>query len=184
MQQINSVPENANLWKQKKTHSSKISSQFVLVFLGEQKGVYERMIKADTKAEFSQYWVRNVTYHSLDTNKIWWCLIQNRISGLVWLKTFFRYHLSSWSHNPLSNLVDLKYTLLYKCTTFSASRLIQCFLKLTRTSSTRYDNTMSKQIGSKIHILIHWLSQTLGLCRRCIFLSIQGLGHSNTYPIY
>ena len=69
------------------------------MFLCEQQD--ERWKEADNYTLFTRYWLRDVTYHNLDTYQNWQCLIENRISGHVWLKTYRR-----WFHKlPKSKLI-------------------------------------------------------------------------------
>ena len=48
--------------------------------------------------------------------------------------------------NSSSKNAELKYTLMHKCTTFSASRLFHSFLMSARSGSTRYRNAMANKI--------------------------------------
>ena len=50
--------------------------------------------------------------------------------------------------NSSSKIAETKHTLMHECTTFSASRLFQCFTMVAQTGSTRYHNTLSNKISS------------------------------------
>ena len=74
------------------------------IFRGEQQEV-ERWKEADTYAASTRYWLRDVAYHNFDTYQDWQCLIENRISTNVLLKTYLR-----WSHNLLKPKLIFKNT--------------------------------------------------------------------------
>ena len=50
----------------------------------------EQRKKADTYTASTPYWLWDVTYHSLDTYQNWRCIIDNRNSRHVWIKTTLR----------------------------------------------------------------------------------------------
>ena len=116
----------------------------------------------------TRYWLRYVTYHNLDTYQNWQCLIENRISGHAWLKTFL-----SSSHNLRNRKLIFKncWIKAYFDATVSASRLFSPFLNV----CTDWLYTLSQCIGEQnqrgLHIRIHWRSFTLGFCRKLIFIS-------------
>ena len=61
----------------------------------------ERRKEAVTYTASTRYWLRNVIYQNLETNQNEQCLIENRISRHVMLKTYLR-----WSHKlPILELI-------------------------------------------------------------------------------
>ena len=48
--------------------------------------------------------------------------------------------------NSSSKIAELKFTLMHKCTTLSASRFFHRFLMSARSGSTRYHNALSNKI--------------------------------------
>ena len=89
----------------------------------------------------------DVSYHSLDTNKNWKCLIGNLFSRHVPLKAYLRYPLKSRTHNSSSILAEVKQTSMHKSTKFSASKLVQRSLMFAQTGYTRYHKTSLNKIG-------------------------------------
>ena len=77
---------------------------------------------------------------NLDTYQNWQCLIKNRVSRLVWLKTNLKCRV-------VPKIAELKHTLTHKCTTFSTSRLFHHFLMSARSGSTRYHNALTNKIS-------------------------------------
>ena len=136
---------------------------FFSMFLCEQQEG-KRLKEADTYTASTQYWLRDVTYHNLDTYQNWQCLIENRISRHVWLKTYLKCRVVPY-------IAELKHTLMHMCTTFSASRLFYRFLNV----STVWLYTLSQciaeqnQLGS--HIIIPRRSYALGFCRQLKLIS-------------
>ena len=125
------------------------------MFLCEQQEE-ERSKEADTYTASTRYWLRDVTYQNLDTYQNWQCLIENRISRHVWLKTKLR-----WSHklpNPkliFKNCRIKAYfdALVYDILSFKA---ISPFFNV----CTVWLYTLSQCIGEQnqlgSHIIIHW----------------------------
>ena len=64
--------------------------------------------------------------------KNWRCLIENHISRHVWLITYLWYTLNFRTHNSSSVLLELYHTIMYRCRTFWASRLISRFFNVCR----------------------------------------------------
>ena len=60
---------------------------FSAMFLCEQQEG-ERLKEADTYTASTRYWRRDVTYHNVNIYQNWQCLIKNRISRHMWLKTY------------------------------------------------------------------------------------------------
>ena len=136
--------------------------------------------EADTYTASTRYWLRNVTYHNLDTYLNWKCLIENRISRHVWIKTYLR-----CSHNlPNAQLVftNSKIKALW-CITVRPSPLSDfstvfnvCMVWLYTLSQSF---ALKNQLG--LHIIKHWRSCALGFCRKLKLISSWGLGHPNPY---
>ena len=102
----------------------------------------ERLKEADTYTASYRYWLRDVTYHNIDTYQNWQCLIENRISRHVWLKTYLKCRV-------VPKVAELKHTLMHKCTTFTAaSRLFHRFLLSARSGSTHYHNALPNKTNS------------------------------------
>ena len=116
---------------------------FFPMFLCEQQGEEERWKEADTYTASTRYWLRDVTYHSLDIYQNWQCLIENWTPWNLWLKNFSRCPLYYRTLKSSSKNAELKNTLMHKCTTFLASRLIHRFLMVARLGSTRYHKSTS-----------------------------------------
>ena len=77
------------MWeKERKPSLVKNPLFFIKAFCEQQE--CERLKEADTHTASTRYWLRNVTYHNLDTNQNWQCLIEYRISRHVWLKTYLK----------------------------------------------------------------------------------------------
>ena len=116
---------------------------FSPMFLCEQQGEEERWREVDTCAASTWYWLRDVTYHSLDTYQNWQCLIENWTSWNLWLKNFSSCPLYYRTLKSSSKNVESKNILMHKYTTFLASRLIHRFLMFARLGSTRYHKSTS-----------------------------------------
>ena len=108
----------------------------------EQQGEEKRWNKADTYTASTQWWLRDVIYHSLDTYQSWRCLIENPISRLVWLKKYLRFPVIYRLLKLSSKSEELQLALMHKCTTFSASSQ---FHRFQWSGSTRYYNTLAKR---------------------------------------
>ena len=76
---------------------------FSPVFLCEQQKE-DRWKEGDTYTAFTRYWLRDVIYQILDICQNWRCLIENRISRLVWLRAYLRR-----SHILLNSKLILKW---------------------------------------------------------------------------
>ena len=76
---------------------------------------------------------------------------------------------------------QLKHTLIHKCTTFSASRLVHRFFSFCTVwlYTLSQCNAEKNQLG--LHNIIHCWSYALGFCWKLKLVSKQGLGHSNPY---
>ena len=117
------------------------------MFLCEQQEA-ERWIAADTYTVSTRYWLRNVTYHNLNTCENWQWLIENRISRIVWLKTYLR-----WSHKLRNPKLIFKNcsiktcfdALVYDLLSFKA---ISLFLMSAQTGFTRSHNALVSKISS------------------------------------
>ena len=94
------------------------------------------------------YWLRGGTYHSLDVYQNCQCFLGIWFSRCVWPETDLRYPINSRNQKSPSITAELKHTLVHKCTTFSASRLLHRFLVSARTGFTRYQKTLTKIVGS------------------------------------
>ena len=165
MQQISSVCQNTALWKQKE---SALQLEFYpfspMILCGQHEE--ERWKEAGTYTASTRYWLRNVIYQNLETYQNGQCLIENRISRHVMLKTYI-----SWSHklpNPklvFKNCRIKPYfdALVYNFLSFKAifSVFYVCTIWL---------YTLSQCIGEQnqlgLHIIRHWRSNALGFCRR------------------
>ena len=122
--------------------------------------------ETDTYTASTRYWMRDVTYQNLETYQNWKCLIENRISRHLMLKTYLR-----WSHklqNPkliFKNCRIKAYfdAIVYNLLNFKA---ISPFFKV----FTVWLYTPSQCIGEQnqlgLHIIIHWRSYALGFCRK------------------
>ena len=66
----------------------------------------------------------HVTYHNLDINKSWRCLIENQLSRHVWLKNYLRYPLSPGTYYSFSFFVVLNLPYFINART---SQLQTCF---------------------------------------------------------
>ena len=101
----------------------------------------ERWKEAGTYTASTRYWLRNVIYQNLETYQNGQCLIENRISRHVMLKTYLR-----WSHklaNP--NLI------------FKKCRIKACFDAIV------YDLLSFKDISPCFNVWTAWL-YTLSQC--------------------
>ena len=88
----------------------------------------ERWKVADNCTECTQYWVRDVTERSLDTNQNGRCLIENRASRHLWFKTYLRYLINGRTHNSSSILQKSKKHILgHKCIRVQPSQLQSYF---------------------------------------------------------
>ena len=121
--------------------------QFSPMFLcGQQEE--ERWKEAGTFTASTQYWLRYVTYHYLDTYQNGQHLIENRISRHVCLKTYLR-----WSHKITNPQLIFKNCRIKAC--FDAlvydlltSRLFHHFLMSAQSGSTRYNKALPNKISS------------------------------------
>ena len=100
----------------------------------------EWLKEADTYTASTRNWLRDVTYHNLDTYQNWQCLTENRISRHVWLKTYLKCRV-------VPKIAELKHTLMHKCTTISVSRLSHRFWMSARSGSTGYHNALPNKIN-------------------------------------
>ena len=141
----------------------------------------ERWREADTYTASTRCWLQDVTYHNLDTYLNWQCLIERRISGHVWFKTYLK-----WSHNLPNTKLIFKNSrikayfdaLVYDLLCFQAiPPIFSVFMVWLYTLSQCI--TEQKQLG--LHIIIHWRSYALGFCRKLKVISSKGLGHPNPY---
>ena len=131
----------------------RIPSSSSMFLCEQQKG--ERLKEADTYTASTRYWLRDVTYHNLDTHENGQCLIEKQNSSLVWLQTYLKCRV-------VPNFTELNQTLMDKCTTFSASRLFHRFLMSARSGSTRYHKALPNKISSDrtsyyLDGLMHWV---------------------------
>ena len=122
--------------------------------------------KTVTYTASTRYWMRDVTYQSRETSQNWKCLIENRISRHLMLKTYLR-----WSHklpNPKLIFKGCRIkaycdAILYNLLNFKA---ISTFFNV----CTVWFYTLSQCIGEQnqlgLHIIIHWRSYVLGFCRK------------------
>ena len=140
----------------------------------------ERWREADTYTASTRYWLRDVRYHNFDTYLNWKCLIENRISRHVWIKTNLR-----WSHKlPNAKLIITNSkkkhfdALLYDLLLFQATPPFfnVCAVWLYILSQGFAEQN---QLGS--HIIKHWRPCALGYCRKLKLISSWGLGHPNPY---
>ena len=61
--------------------------------------------EADTYTASTQYWLMDVTFHNLETYQNWQCLLENRFSWHVWVKTYLRW--TQKLSNPKTHLQKL-----------------------------------------------------------------------------
>ena len=145
----------------------------------EQEG--ERWKATDTYTASTRYWQRDVTHHNLDTSQNRQCLIDNRSSTHLTLKTFLR-----WSHKLT------KPKLIFKSGRIKAYFDAYVYNLLSFKPSSPFFNvctgwlyTLSQRIAEQkrlgSHIIIHWRYYTVGFCRKLKPISKWGLGHSNPY---
>ena len=127
--------------------------------------------ETDTYTASTRYWMRDVTYQNLESYQNWKCLIENRISRHMMLKTHLR-----WFHklpNP---------KLIFKNCRIKAhfDAIVYNFLNFKVFSPffnvcTVWLYTLSHCIGEQnelgLHIMIHWRSYALGFCRKQKFIS-------------
>ena len=122
--------------------------------------------ETDTCTASTRFWMRNVTYQNLETYQNRKCLIENRISRHLMLKTYLR-----WSHN-LSNPERI----FKKCgieAYFDAIVYNLLNFKVLSPSSnvcTVWLYTISQCIGEQnqlgLHIILHRRSYALSFCRK------------------
>ena len=98
------------------------------IILCEQQGRQQWWKETDNYTESVRYWLRNVTYHSLDTYQNWRCSIESRNSRHVWPKVYLTCPITYRTHTSSSSLAKLKHISMYRITNFSASRLFQRLL--------------------------------------------------------
>ena len=133
-------PEKHLCGNKRKRSLLRILSIFSNVFVCEQQEE-ERWNEADTYTDSVRFWLRDVTYHNLYTYQNWQWLIENRISRLVWLKTYLM-----WSHIlPNPKLI------------FKNCRIKTCFDALV------YDLLSFKAISPFFNVCTDWL-YTLSQC--------------------
>ena len=139
----------------------------------------ERWKEADTYTASARYWLRDVSYHNLDTYQNWQCLIENQVSRHKWLKTYLR-----WSHklpNPKVTSKKSKNKAYFDALVFDFLnfKAISPFF----TVCTVWFCTLSQWIGEQnqlgSHIIIHWRSYALGFCRKLKLTPSLALGHPN-----
>ena len=128
--------------------------------------------------------MRDVTYQNLETYQNSKCLIENRISRHLTLKTYLR-----WSHkltNPELIFKNCRFkayfdALVYDLLSFKA---ISPFSNV----CTVWLYTLSQCIGEQnqlgSHIIIHRRSYALGFCRKFKLISCKGIEHPNPYHIF
>ena len=131
----------------------------------------ERWKEADTYTASTQYWLREVTYHNLDTYQNWQCLIENLISGHVWLKTYLRW--SDKSPNPKLIFKNCRITayfdaLVYDLLSFKA---ISPFFNVCTICLYTLSHCIGEQNQLGSHIIILWRSFELGFCRKLKLIS-------------
>ena len=124
------------------------------------------------------------SYQNLDIYQNWHCLIENRFSRHVWLKTDLR-----WSHklpNPKLIFKNCKIkanfdALVYDILSFKA---LSPFFNV----CTIWLYTLSQCIGKHnqfgSHIITHWLSYAFAFCRKIKLISSSGLEHPNPYHTF
>ena len=90
-------------------------NRFLSIFsngLCKQQREEKRWKQTDIYTASTRYWLRNVTYHSLDTYRNWRCLLGYRISRQLRLKTYLRCPTNYRPLNSASNVAELKHNSL------------------------------------------------------------------------
>ena len=123
--------------------------------------------ETDTYTASTRYWLRDVTYHNLDTYQYWRCLIESRFSRHVWLVTYLR-----WCHkipNPKFISKKMQNYSTFRWISVRPSELqgnFTVFNVCTVWLYTHYNPLSNKISSTAHHITLTGRSFALGFCKK------------------